>query len=81
LPFSREHESEADHIGLILMSEAGYDPREGPKLWQRMIQKTGSGPAQFLSTHPSPETRIQDMQGWMPEILQKYYKPGTGSGG
>jgi predicted Zn-dependent protease len=69
LPYSRAHESEADHIGLILMSEAGYDPREGPKLWQRMIQLSG-----FTSTHPAPETRIKDMEGWMPEILEKYYK-------
>jgi metalloendopeptidase OMA1, mitochondrial len=78
LPFSRTHESEADHIGLILMAEAGYDPREGPKLWQRMLQASGSGPMEILSTHPSPETRIQDMEHWMPEILEKYYKPAAG---
>src|SRR5574341_2588192 len=57
LPYSRAQESEADHIGLLLMAKAGYDPRESVGLWQRMAQRGGSSPPQFLSTHPSPGTR------------------------
>lgn len=72
LPFSRTHESEADHIGLLLMAEAGYDPREGPKLWQRMQQLGGQQPPEWMSTHPSHETRIKDMEAWMPEALKRY---------
>jgi predicted Zn-dependent protease len=73
LKFSREHESEADHIGLIFMSMAGYDPNEAPKFWERMTQTGGQQPPEFLSTHPSHETRIKDLQGWIPEAM-KYYK-------
>ncbi|MBL8692464.1 MAG: M48 family metallopeptidase [Planctomycetes bacterium] len=76
LPFSRSHESEADHIGLILMAKAGYDPSEAPKFWERMAKMAGGGGTpEFLSTHPSHETRIKDLQGWIPEAM-KYYKPG-----
>lgn len=68
LKFSREHESEADHIGLIFMAMAGYDPNEAPKFWERMsAQSGGQAPPEFLSTHPSHETRIKDLQGWIPE--------------
>ncbi|HZY82939.1 MAG TPA: M48 family metallopeptidase [Cyclobacteriaceae bacterium] len=68
LKFSREHESEADHIGLIFMAMAGYDPNEAPKFWERMAAQSGGGaPPEFLSTHPSHETRIKDLQGWIPE--------------
>ena len=75
LPFSRKHESEADHIGLILMAKAGYDPRVAPGFWTRM-GRLGSGqrPPEFLSTHPHPETRVPQLNDWMPEALQ-YYKP------
>ena len=72
LPFSRSHESEADYIGLILMSRACYDPREAPKLWERMAAAGGGGTPEFQSTHPSPETRINDFAKWMPEAVEVY---------
>lgn len=72
LPFSRKHESEADYIGLILMARACYDPREAPRLWERMAAAGGASPPEFQSTHPSPETRINDFQRWMPEAVQVY---------
>ncbi len=73
LPFGRGQESEADRIGLILMAQAGYDPREAIPFWQRMSAgKGGSGPPEFLSTHPSGETRIRQLQEWMPEALAEY---------
>ena len=75
LKFSRSHESEADHIGLIFMSMAGYDPSEAPKFWERMADLSGGQqPPEFLSTHPSHDTRIQDLQGWIPEAMQYYKK-------
>jgi predicted Zn-dependent protease len=68
LKFSREHETEADHIGLIFMAMAGYDPAEAPKFWERMAATSGGqAPPEFLSTHPSHSTRIKDLQGWIPE--------------
>ena len=71
LPFSREHESEADYMGLIYVARACFDPTEAPKLWERMGQASGGkGPAQFMSTHPSHETRIRQFQQWMPEALK-----------
>ncbi len=73
LPFSRKHESEADYIGLILMAKACFDPREAPKLWQRMgkaAQGRGGKPPEFMSTHPSAETRIRQFKDWMPEALE-----------
>lgn len=72
LPFSRAHESEADYIGLILMARACYDPREAPRLWERMGAAGGATPPEFQSTHPSPETRINDFQRWMPEAVKVY---------
>ncbi len=75
LPFSRAQESEADHIGLILMAKAGYDPREAPAFWERMEGgKKGQGPPEFLSTHPSGTTRIAQLKQWMPEALQYYQR-------
>jgi len=74
LPFSRKHETEADYIGLILMSRACYDPREAPKLWERMGQQGGATPPEFQSTHPSPQTRIDDFNNWMPEAVDIYNK-------
>ena len=66
LPFSRKHESEADKIGLELMTIAGYNPEEAPKLWERMkAQSKGSQP-EFLSTHPSEVRRIANLQSWIP---------------
>ncbi len=74
LKFSRTHESEADKIGLIFMAMAGYNPREAPEFWKRMEAKAGGQrPPEFLSTHPSPDTRIQDLNAQMPEAL-KYYR-------
>ena len=73
LPYSRTHESEADHLGLIFMAMAGYDPREAPKFWQRM-GAGGGKPPEFMSTHPSDETRIRQLNAWLPEAL-KHYKP------
>jgi predicted Zn-dependent protease len=73
LPFSRKHESEADHIGLILMSAAGYDPREAVRFWGRM-EKAGEGrqPPEFASTHPSHERRAEAIRQWLPEVLPLY---------
>lgn len=74
LPFSRTHESEADHLGLIFMAMAGYDPQAAPAFWQRMeAQGSGNQPPEFLSTHPSHSTRIKNLNKWMPEA-EKYYK-------
>lgn len=74
LPYSRLHESEADHIGLILMARAGYDPQTTVGFWSRMKASGGARPPEFLSTHPAPETRIQEIKQFLPEALQ-YYKP------
>jgi predicted Zn-dependent protease len=70
LPFSREHESEADYMGLIYVARACYDPREAPKLWVRMGQASQGAPSEFMSTHPSHETRIRQFNEWMPEALK-----------
>ena len=76
LPFGRRQESEADHIGLVYMAKAGYDPRAARDLWVRMADasKERSKTPEFLSTHPSEETRIKQIEGWLPEAL-KHYKP------
>ena len=75
LPFSRKHESEADHLGLIYMAKAGYDPREARELWVRMAERSkGQRPPEFLSTHPAPETRIQQIEEWLPEAIPHYEK-------
>lgn len=77
LPFSRKQELEADRYGLIFAAMAGYNPREAIPLWQRMESASnGAKPPQFLSTHPSEGTRIQQLQKYMDEALQ-YYKPVT----
>ncbi|HEY0744349.1 MAG TPA: M48 family metallopeptidase [Chryseosolibacter sp.] len=74
LKFSRQHESEADKIGLIFMAMAGYDPKEAPKFWERMSTMSGGGePPEWLSTHPSHATRINDLNAAIPEA-EKYYK-------
>ncbi len=72
LPFSRVHESEADHLGLIFMAKAGFNPEESIKLWQNMSRSGGPQPPEFLSTHPSHETRIADLNKEMPEAKQLY---------
>ncbi len=67
LPFSRNHESEADRIGLTLMAIAGYDPIEAANLWRRMkANSNGQAPPEFLSTHPSSDTRIRNITQWAP---------------
>lgn len=74
LPFSRLHESEADQLGLTFMAMAGYNPEEAPAFWKRMAQQSGgAGVPEFLSTHPSHDTRIENLNEWMPEAKQ-YYK-------
>lgn len=75
LPFSRKHESEADYVGILLAADAGYDPRESVGLWERMAQlSSGEGPGEFLSTHPSHDTRIDQLKSWMPEAMAIYQK-------
>lgn len=76
LPWGRAQESEADHLGRILMAKAGYDPHAARDLWVRMAAASkGSGkPPEFLSTHPSEPTRIRQIEAWMPEVMQ-YYRP------
>jgi len=75
LPFSRSQESEADHIGLILMAQAGYDPRTAVPFWERMSEKMGGqSPPEFLSDHPSDKKRIKKIQEEIPEAMT-YYKP------
>ncbi|MBS3785761.1 MAG: M48 family metallopeptidase [Gammaproteobacteria bacterium] len=72
LPFSRLHESEADAIGLGLMADAGFDPREAVNLWRNMARAGGAQPPTFLSTHPSSGRRISDLQTLMPEAMPLY---------
>jgi predicted Zn-dependent protease len=77
LPFSRDHESEADKIGLHYMARAGYDPREAISFWERMSQlENGGRVPEFASTHPSHETRIRDLQAEMPRALEEYQAAG-----
>lgn len=74
LPFSRKHESEADHMGLMFMAMAGYNPEEAPKFWERMNAMSGGArPPEFLSTHPNPSKRSTELAKLMPEAL-KYYQ-------
>ena len=73
LKFSRDQESEADHIGLIFMAMAGYNPAYAPEFWERMSSMAGGQePPEFLSTHPSHATRISDLKKWLPEAEKNY---------
>jgi predicted Zn-dependent protease len=72
LPNSREFEREADRMGVELAARAGYDPRAAITLWQKMSQTGGGGPPQFLSTHPSAASRIQDLQGYANQVMPIY---------
>ena len=74
LPWGRKQESEADHLGLIYMAKAGYDPHAARDLWIRMAEasKGRARPPEFLSTHPSEETRVRQIEGWLPEAMRSY---------
>jgi predicted Zn-dependent protease len=72
MPFGRNHETEADEIGLMYMARAGYDPQESLRFWQRMDRAGRAGPPEFLSTHPSHGTRIQQLQALMPKAMEAY---------
>ena len=74
LPYSRLHESEADRLGLIFMAMAGYDPQASIGFWSRMAASGSGAPPEFLSTHPSDETRIRELRRHMPEAMG-YYRP------
>ncbi len=76
LPYSRLHESEADYLGLIFMAMAGYDPHHAVDFWQRMADtKNGETVPEFMSTHPSDDTRIRKIREKIPEAMQYYKKP------
>ena len=72
MPFGRGEESEADHIGIIYMARAGYDPHEAIEFWGRMAASGGDEPPEFLSTHPSHSTRIHDLEALLPEAQKAY---------
>jgi len=74
LPFGRAHESEADEMGLLYMARAGYDPRESIAFWERMSQVGGAQPPEFLSTHPSHGTRVEDLKSFLPRAMEEYEK-------
>jgi predicted Zn-dependent protease len=77
LPYSRAHESESDHMGLIFMAMAGYDPHEAVGFWERMAAAKQDAPAppEFLSTHPADSTRIRKIKELIPTAMQYYKKP------
>lgn len=80
LPFSRKHETEADKLGVVFMIMAGYNPEEAVNVWVRMKEKAGgNAPPEFLSTHPSNQTRIKELRDWIPEakVLAKKYNAQT----
>jgi predicted Zn-dependent protease len=72
LPFSRTHESEADELGLYFMAMAGYDPRTAPAFWERLEARGGARPPEFLSTHPDPANRIENLKRLMPKAMEYY---------
>lgn len=74
LPYSRTQESEADELGLIFMAMAGYDPNEAVNFWQRMSAGKGASIPEFLSTHPSDQTRINNLKKLVPEAMKYYQK-------
>src|SRR5262249_13474006 len=74
MAYGRGHESEADHMGLLLMATAGYDPHESEKVCERRqgLSPGKKSPREFMSTHPSQETRIRDLMKWIPEAMPLY---------
>ena len=67
LAYSRKHETEADKLGMVFMTMAGYDPEEAIRVWERMKEQSkGDAPPEFLSTHPSNDTRINDLKAYLP---------------
>ncbi len=74
LPFSRLHESEADHLGLIFMAMAGYNPEGAVEFWQRMAELGGKKPPEFISTHPADAKRVEQIRKELPEAM-RYYRP------
>ena len=76
LKFGREDESEADLVGMELAARGGYNPRAGVSLWQKMAQASKGAPPQFLSTHPSSSTRIQDIEASLPKVEGLYARAG-----
>lgn len=77
LPHSRHQESEADHLGILYMADAGYDPEHSIAFWQRFgahNEKAGSGTPWFLRTHPLDETRIENLKSWLPKAKERYRK-------
>ncbi len=74
LPFSRDHETEADELGLIYMARAGYDPEEAIAFWQRMAEEGGNRAPEFASTHPSHETRIRHLRSLLPKVRAELEK-------
>ena len=72
-PFGRKQETEADYLGLIFSSLAGYDVRESVKIWERMKKENkGKEPPEWMSTHPSSSKRIESLNKWIPEVIIKY---------
>ena len=77
LPFSRDHESEADRIGLIYMAKAGYNPEAAIAFWQRMAAASQGAPPEFLSSHPSDARRVEQIRGWLPEAKAAFVPNAT----
>lgn len=81
LPYSRKHESEADEMGIHIMAQAGYDPNEAPKFWERFASsKSGEAPLEFASTHPSDERRAAALKALLPQALEEYQAAPTKHG-
>ena len=79
LPFSRKQESEADHIGLVYMARAGYDPHQAEAFWKRMLRaSSGKEPPEFASDHPSDKHRVERIRQWLPEA-ERAYRPARAS--
>jgi predicted Zn-dependent protease len=76
LPYSRLQESEADRIGLVLAARAGYDAQTAVGVWQRMAKLSGRRPPPFLSTHPTPESRIEDIKKFLPQAMAQFRPQG-----